>query len=197
MWRITNTSIIPVTFEATLEKISMSASHLLIHCMLGTCTNPLSALQVPASQKSMSHITLQPGASLEPSQNSYLAMFSGWNSLDATEGENVFRVIYRNVNNENDYVTFLCTFNFKMISIEVADENSFQVFPNPAKDYLTINLEENATVRIFTVDGIKLFKENLDKGLSNITVNHFTKGTYILTTETVKKGSVSTKFIVE
>jgi len=69
------------------------------------------------------------------------------------------------------------------------------IFPNPAKDYLTIDLKENATVKIFTLDGIKLFEETRAEGLSNI---NFTVpvGTYILRTET-PKGSAATKFIVE
>jgi len=195
MWRITNTSIIPVTFEATLEKISMSASHFLSHCVLGFCTEPLSASQVPASQNSFP-VTLQPGASLEPTQNSYLAMFSGWNSLNAAVGKDTFRVTYRNVDNpENDYVTFLCTWNFHLSSIKTVEDISEQIFPNPAKDYLMIDLEENATVRIFTVDGVKLLEENKSKSLSKINFN-LPKGTYIISTETVKGIGVA-KFIVE
>ena len=85
--------------------------------------------------------------------------------------------------------------NFNVLSIkdEHISLNSF--FPNPAKDYLTIDLKENATVKIFTLDGIKLFEETRAEGLSNI---NFTVpvGTYILRTET-PKGSAATKFIVE
>jgi hypothetical protein len=196
IWRITNTSIIPVTFEATLEKISMAESHLLIHCMLGTCTEALSASQVLPSQSSAFPVTIQPGASLNPVFDSYLAMYSGWNSLNATEGKDTFRVTYRNVNNpENDYVTFLCTWDFHLSSIKTVEDISEQIFPNPAKDYLTIDLEENATVRIFTVDGVKLLEENKSKSLSKINFN-LPKGTYIISIETVK-GVGAAKFIVE
>jgi hypothetical protein len=69
------------------------------------------------------------------------------------------------------------------------------IFPNPAKNYLTIDLKEDATVSIFTLDGIKLFEENRAEGSSNITFT-VPSGTYILRTET-PKGSATTKFIVE
>ena len=69
------------------------------------------------------------------------------------------------------------------------------IYPNPAKDYLTIDLKENARVVIFTLDGKKLFEEDKEEGLSNINFN-VAPGTYILRTET-PKGSAATKFIVE
>ena len=104
------------------------------------------------------------------------------------------------ISEANPY-TFTITQNVELFAhfglVSVKDEHISlnSMFPNPAKNYLTIDLKENATVRIFTLDGVKLFEENRSEGISNINFN-LPAGTYILKTET-PKGSGVTKFIVE
>ena len=180
MWRITNISQEPVTFDVFLEKISMTNGHLLRHCVLGFCSDPLNSSQIPAVQQSGFSFILEPGASFDPNTETYLAMFSGQNI--AVVGKDTFRVTYRNVDNEDDYVTFLCTWDFIISSIEVIEDISHQIFPNPTQEKLNIIWGENNIneIEFFDISGNKLLcKDVTNLSEATVDISAFNSGVYI------------------
>lgn len=61
--------------------------------------------------------------------------------------------------------------------IDVAD---FQVYPNPAKDYISITLDNISKIELYNSLGIKvLIKENISKN-EKINISHLNRGYYIL-----------------
>lgn len=63
-------------------------------------------------------------------------------------------------------------------------KKSFKIYPNPAKDFLTIeNIDRNLNLKIYDVSG-KLIYETLTSGKSvRVDISHFQKGQYILMIE--------------
>ncbi len=75
------------------------------------------------------------------------------------------------------------------------------IFPNPAKDLLNIslpNLESNATITIYSIQGKQLFSEilNTQATAKNIDVASLQSGVYFIKIET-QNGSLTKKFVKE
>jgi hypothetical protein len=65
--------------------------------------------------------------------------------------------------------------------IENADDESLQVFPNPAKDHLTVRVSErHSTVEIYTIEGEKILSTTADENQISIDVSAFPSGIYYL-----------------
>lgn len=179
-WIITNISQSTVTFKATLEKISMGATHTIVYCIGEECSFRKEPLMPPTWISS--DITFAAGASSNPDMDSYLGMYSGNDSSDAIPMIDTFRVTYRNVNNEDDYVTFLCTWDFKMTSIRIIEDISDRIFPNPTQSHLNLFLGENNIneIEIFDVNGNQLLSHSV-RNLSEVSVDisAFNAGVYI------------------
>jgi hypothetical protein len=71
--------------------------------------------------------------------------------------------------------------------------NDFNIYPNPADDYLSIGgLNENADVAIFDLTGKLIYNSELCN--SQIDVSNFQSGIYMMKIETAK-GVVTKKFV--
>jgi len=181
-WKITNISQFPVTLRATLEKISMGSTHEMLFCIGNNCavwfgTNPNLTL-------TFDDTTYAPGQHSNPYLDSYLGMHSGNDEDDAIAMIDTFRVTYRNVNvfNPDDYVTFLCIWDFKNMSIEIIQDISNKIFPNPTQEKLNLVLGENNIneIEFFDINGNKLLSKDVTN-LSDVSVDisAFSTGVYI------------------
>lgn len=80
----------------------------------------------------------------------------------------------------NNYYVYLGTKNNIL-------KKNLKLYPNPAKDFLTIeNIERNLKLKIFEISG-KLVYETLSSDTSmRVDISHFQKGQYILIIENLK-----------
>jgi len=70
----------------------------------------------------------------------------------------------------------------KTISISSDNKNNINIFPNPAKDFITITgTTENVLMDIYSSDGIKIKSIKAGDNSTSINVNNFPNGIYILT----------------
>ena len=178
-WKVTNISSNTVIFNVTLENISMGDSHLLEYCIGEACSFLYSTSLVWHSSNTME---LAPGAATKPILDSYLAMYSGNDSSDAIAMVDTFRVTYKNVNNNEDYVSFFCIWDFKESSIKAIEDISNKIFPNPTSEQLNLILGEfNINeIELFDINGNKLLSQNVTN-LSevNIDIASLTTGVYV------------------
>lgn len=76
--------------------------------------------------------------------------------------------------------------------------DNFKIYPNPAKDYFTIENKSdefrNTTLEIFNLVGEKIFTKNLNNKKENIDCNNFPEGTYFV--KITNEGIYSMKKIV-
>jgi hypothetical protein len=85
--------------------------------------------------------------------------------------------------------------------MEIDAQLSFVVYPNPAKEFIKVTINnfmtsENNTIRIYGVDGRLLKQQLLQKDLTEVDVSELAKGVYIVQlTENTKTGII--KFIKE
>lgn len=74
---------------------------------------------------------------------------------------------------------------------------TFQLFPNPACDYLTIDITENASYTITDMTGRNLLQGNVSNGRQTININMLAPGNYLLNAIT-SDGVINTlKFVKE
>lgn len=68
------------------------------------------------------------------------------------------------------------------LSVENFDNDSFILFPNPAKDWLTIKTKhlENASAKIFNVNGQLLLQKPLTAEITTLAIDQLSAGTYII-----------------
>jgi hypothetical protein len=69
-------------------------------------------------------------------------------------------------------------------------EFSYQVYPNPVKDFVHIyakNVTDAAKFSLTSIEGKLLYNSSLSVGVNTIPVSNLSKGTYILVIETAKK----------
>ncbi|MEN9918220.1 MAG: hypothetical protein RL662_656 [Bacteroidota bacterium] len=57
------------------------------------------------------------------------------------------------------------------------------VYPTPAEDFVTVEMAENSTFKIFDLNGKQISSGNLDKGTNTINLTEMTSGIYLLITE--------------
>ena len=65
-------------------------------------------------------------------------------------------------------------------------ENRYLIYPNPAKDHVTINIDQKSTIEIYNLQGQLLLSKQYPSGKSSIPVNEFEPGSYILRLEGAK-----------
>jgi hypothetical protein len=72
--------------------------------------------------------------------------------------------------------------------------NSVLVYPNPAKDFVTIELDnellqqDGASINVFTLDGKKVIEKTLDVTASNsLNISELNAGNYIITIQSEKR----------
>lgn len=79
------------------------------------------------------------------------------------------------------------------LSRNTIDATSFQLYPNPAKDFITITSEDNQVIKnvtIVDVQGRNVFTSNVETG--RISVSNLQQGMYFMTLET-ESGAITTK----
>ena len=84
---------------------------------------------------------------------------------------------------------------------DILEENLVKIYPNPAKDFLQIDLAsispKNALIRIFDVQGKLVFQTQLtDPTIANISIANFEHGLYFLQLE-MEEGVVTKKVVVQ
>jgi polyhydroxybutyrate depolymerase len=65
--------------------------------------------------------------------------------------------------------------------------NSIKMYPNPAENFLTINIQENAQYEIHQMNGAKVLSGYLSNGENQIDLNALTAGVYVVNVAGVKK----------
>ena len=82
------------------------------------------------------------------------------------------------------------------LSRNTVDASSFQLYPNPAKDFITISSGENQVIKNITivdVQGRQVFTQKGD--VTRVSVSNLQKGMYFVTLETETGGITTKKFI--
>jgi hypothetical protein len=79
--------------------------------------------------------------------------------------------------------------------------NNINIYPNPATNSLTLNLSQlqqlqNATVKIYDIQGKQLLHENISEAQTHINISSFAKGIYIVKLQTDKE-TLQSKFVKE
>jgi Secretion system C-terminal sorting domain len=93
---------------------------------------------------------------------------------------NYYRILQRDVDGKSSY---------SKIASLIYDEPGADVivYPNPAKESLTIYLAETQEVRLVNVAGATIWKGTLTAGRNQLNLTRFAKGIYWVITESVKK----------
>ena len=67
-------------------------------------------------------------------------------------------------------------------TINENDESSIHVFPNPANEMITLELEDIffTHYELMNVHGVSLLKKEIDSSITNINVSHIPTGTYLI-----------------
>lgn len=77
---------------------------------------------------------------------------------------------------------------------EISAVNSINIYPNPAKDVINIDLKTDAQIAIYSLDGRAVTAENIIKGVNTINVSDLPVGMYILEVIT-EGGRMQSKFL--
>ena len=78
---------------------------------------------------------------------------------------------------ESEKVSTTVTFT---VSITENNEVAFMMYPNPAKDYLTIESANAAVVKIYSVSGQMLSEQNINEGTTTIDLSNLNAGIYFI-----------------
>ena len=66
------------------------------------------------------------------------------------------------------------------VSVAENNEVAFMMYPNPAKDYLTIESAKDAVVKIYSINGQMLSQQNISEGTSTIDLSELNAGMYFI-----------------
>ena len=75
--------------------------------------------------------------------------------------------------------------------IEIADEEIFHLFPNPASSVVNIYAKEKSTMTIYDTQGRRVHSSELQQGLNTLSLN-LSKGLYV-----VNIGKTNQKLVIE
>ena len=78
---------------------------------------------------------------------------------------------------ESETVTATVTLT---VSVEENNEIAFVMYPNPAKDFVTIESAMDAVVKIYSVNGQMLSQQNISEGISTIDLSNLNAGMYFI-----------------
>ena len=78
--------------------------------------------------------------------------------------------------------TAAATINFT-VSIAENNEVAFMIYPNPAKNYVTIESAKAADVKIYSVNGQMLSQQNISEGINTIDLSNLNAGMYFISVD--------------
>ena len=81
---------------------------------------------------------------------------------------------------ESEKVTATAT-----LTVSVAENNEvvFTMYPNPAKDFVTIESAKDAVVKIYSVNGQMLSQQNISEGINTIDLSNLNAGMYFISVD--------------
>ncbi|PJR04163.1 hypothetical protein CDL10_06230 [Avrilella dinanensis] len=109
-----------------------------------------------------------------------------------------FHPSYPNINFGNGFVAKFAPEDD--LSVDDFNENSFSIFPNPAKDKVTIigNFHQNSTIELYNVLGQRVLEEKVNFGSEKtLNLSNIQSGTYFLSITNNNKNSSKHKLIVK
>ena len=119
--------------------------------------------------------------------DTYSYVYSG-RSLENDSDSLILRATNRNGKVQSEVVIQLP----KATGIENVKINSaFKIYPNPAKDSVTVKLNEEGTVRIFSLEGVKVIEQKVHRGNNLIKTDGLPQGIY-----SVQFGEKSERLII-
>lgn len=82
------------------------------------------------------------------------------------------------------------------VAVDGANESSFRVYPNPARDILMVEVAQNqGSISVFDVLGRKVFEQDVAGSITQIHVSDWMNGLYLITLSG-ENGAISTKKII-
>jgi hypothetical protein len=77
-------------------------------------------------------------------------------------------------------------------------KNNISIYPNPAKDYITVDhLPNNTTISIHDLSGRKIFNKKYSESKVSINTSEFTNGAYVIQVDDQEKLLLSEKLIIK
>ena len=82
------------------------------------------------------------------------------------------------------------------LSVNDFEDDTFVMFPNPAKDWLTIKTKHlnNASAKVFNINGQLLLEKPLISEITSLAIDQLSAGTYIITIDS-DYGTSTKRFI--
>lgn len=106
---------------------------------------------------------------------------------EATLGLNYYRIRWHDVNGATAFS--------KTITL-TRPENGFSIYPNPASDFVNIQLDFDAEVRLVNMKGQVLKQVKLDQGKHPISLNEIPEGVYLVEILSTTGQKLSSKLVV-
>lgn len=91
---------------------------------------------------------------------------------------------------DNEYGYGIPNFQLALLSLEENESNQINIFPNPTNDYLTISSSIDivgAAIVFYNSLGQKIFTQNIDSPLQNISLQSLSNGIYYYTITSARK----------
>ena len=113
---------------------------------------------------------------------------AGWKQIDdpneAVDGEDRGRHVVDGIGREHSSWDLVglekWTAVTLTVSVEENNEIAFVMYPNPAKDLVTIESAKDAVVKIYSVNGQMLSQQNISEGISTIDLSNLNAGMYFI-----------------
>ena len=90
--------------------------------------------------------------------------------------------------------------NVKTTGITDLESDNFQIYPNPTSNNVYISLANftNTTLRMYDLIGNEVFHQVIKNEVTEIPVNQFVKGMYLVQIENANSNTIESKrFVVE
>ena len=123
-----------------------------------------------------------------------------WRYLNLADLGQVSKIAFTLECNDYNVSAYFCLDNFVYKTTEVSYNNTIaqndikvNIYPNPAKDFVNINVEENSVLQLFDMQGRLLQTTNINAGNTTINTNNL-HGTYFV--KIISDNKVSTKKLI-
>lgn len=171
-WQVQNITDVTVNYYVTIKKISLASSHQLKNCIGGVCIYQPGAY-FPDLWRSPEtvQLSLKPGEKTNPISTTHIEIFAGNNLDDMEESIDSLEVSF--ISDDmfiSDTVRFLCIWDFENTSVQVIEDVSNKIFPNPTSDYLHLDIANIfSSIEIYDVNGERVIKQNI-AGMSQVKI---------------------------